>query len=171
MRKKKGLNILVVDDEKRVCELFHEILKEEKHRVTSVTSGEEAVKRMKREPFDVVFLDVVMPGMDGLEAFKAIKRLNPKAIVVMMTGFAVEEKIKEALRLGAIDYLTKPFDVDEILTIAQVAQYLNLHQLTVYKLVKEGGLPAFKVGGQWRFKKKILDRWISQETKRQKSKK
>jgi excisionase family DNA binding protein len=160
----KRLNILVVDDEEKVCDLFSEILRE--HKVTKARSGAEAIRRVKKDSFDIVFLDVVMPGMDGLEVFKTIKRINPQSSIIMMSGFAVEDKMREAMRLGAADSLTKPFDIDEILTIAQVAHYLKVHELTIYKLAKEEKIPAFKVGGQWRFKKRVLDEWIKSKTKK-----
>jgi len=165
---KKKLNILVVDDDVAIRELFERILKKEEHRVITVDSGEEAIKVMEKEPFDIVFLDVVMPGMDGLEVFKAIKKINSKAIVIMMSGYPVEERIEEAIKLGATDHIEKPLNADRILTITQVAEYLNIRKLTVYKLAREGGLPAFKVGGQWRFKKELLDKWIARETERSK---
>jgi len=165
---KKRLNILVVDDDVVIRELFERILKREEHRVLTVGNGEEAIKIAGKEPFDIVFLDVVMPGMDGLEVFKVIKKINSEAIVIMMSGYPVEERIKEAIRLGATDHIEKPLNADKILTITQVAEYLNIRELTVYKLARQGGLPAFKVGGQWRFKKELLDKWIAQETERSK---
>ncbi|MFQ5866762.1 MAG: response regulator [bacterium] len=165
---KKKLNILVVDDDVAIRELFERILKKEEHRVVTVDSGEKATKAMGKEPFDVVFLDVVMPEMDGVEVFKVIKKINSEAIVIMMSGYPVEERIKEAIKLGATDRIEKPLDADTILTITQVAEYLNVRKLTVYKLAREGGLPAFKVGGQWRFKKELLDKWIARETERSK---
>lgn len=165
---KKRLNILVVDDDVAIRELFERILKKEEHRVITVDSGEEAIKTMGKENFDIVFLDVVMPEMDGLEVFKEIKKINSQAIVIMMSGYPVEERIREAIKLGATDHIEKPLNADRILTITQVAEYLNIRKLTVYKLAREGGLPAFKVGGQWRFKKELLDKWIARETERSK---
>ncbi len=162
----KGLNILVVDDDVAIRKLFERILKKEEHRVTTVSSGKEAIKAVGKKPFDIVFLDVVMPEMDGLEVFKAIKKINSEAIVIMMSGYPVEERIKEAIRLGATDHIEKPLNADKILTITQVAEYLNIRKLTIYKLAREGALPAFKVGGQWRFKKELLDKWIARETER-----
>ena len=163
---KKKLRVLVVDDDKEVCKLFKRMLREGKHRIVTASNGEEAINIIAQEPFDVVFLDVVMPGMDGLEAFRSIKEINPEAIVIMMSGFPVEDEIREAMNLGATDHIKKPFDVNEVLTITQVAEYLNVRKLTVYKLARQGELPAFKVGGQWRFKKELLEKWITQETKR-----
>jgi excisionase family DNA binding protein len=165
---KKRLNILVVDDDVSIRELFERILRKEEHRVVTVSNGEEAIKVIGKENFDIVFLDVVMPEMDGVEVFKEIKKINSQAIVIMMSGYPVEERIREAIKLGATDQIEKPLNADRILTITQVAEYLNIRKLTVYKLAREGGLPAFKVGGQWRFKKELLDKWIARETERSK---
>ncbi len=97
--------ILVVDDEKVIRDLFTRVLRAQDVQVTTVESGEEAVDKIRKEPFDVVFLDMVMPGMDGLETFKVLKQIKPEIAIVMMTGFAVEHKIKEALSLDSFDYL------------------------------------------------------------------
>jgi len=113
--------ILVVDDEKVIRDLFTRVLGAQDVQVTTVGSGEEAVDKIRKEPFDVVFLDMVMPGMDGLETFKVLKQIKPEIATVMMTGFAVEHKIKEALSLDAFDYLYKPFDVSEIMATLKKA--------------------------------------------------
>jgi DNA-binding NtrC family response regulator len=65
----------------------------------------------------MAFIDIMMPQMDGIATFKAIKEVRPDLPVVMMTGFAVDEKIQEAIKLGAIDYLYKPFDIIEVITM------------------------------------------------------
>lgn len=111
------IKILVVDDEQVMRDLFTRVLKLKGYSVTTVDSGKEAVEKVKTEEFDIAFIDVVMPEMDGVETFRAIKKVNPKVHVVMMTGFAVEDKIKEAMQNGAIDYLYKPFDIVEIMTV------------------------------------------------------
>ena len=85
----------------------------------------------------------------------------------MMSGYSVEEEIKRALSMGAQDFIAKPFeDIDEIMTIEEVARYLSLHELTVRRLAREGEIPAFKIGRQWRVKKALLDRWIEREAMR-----
>jgi excisionase family DNA binding protein len=85
----------------------------------------------------------------------------------MMSGHDVDKEIKEAFALGAQDFLEKPFrDVSEIMTIEQVARYLSLHELTVRRLAREGEIPAFKVGRQWRVKRELLDSWIEREAYR-----
>jgi two-component system response regulator AtoC len=165
---KNKLRILVVDDDKEVRKLFKKMLKEGEYRIVTANNREEAIKKIAQEPFNMVFLDMVMPGMDRLEAFEAIKEINPEAIVIMMSGFPVENEIREAINLRATDHMKEPFNINEILTITQVARYLNVRKLTIYKLAREGQLPAFKVGGQWRFKKELLDKWIAGETKRDK---
>lgn len=111
------MKILVVDDEQVMRDLFTRVLKLKGYLVTTVDSGKEAVEKVKEEEFNIAFVDVIMPEMDGVETFKAIKEVNPKVHIVMMTGFAVEDKIKEAMRQGAIDYLYKPFDIVEIMTV------------------------------------------------------
>ena len=82
----------------------------------------------------------------------------------------MEEEIKRAFDMGAQDFIAKPFrDPDQIMTIEQVARYLSLHELTVRRLAREGEIPAFKVGRQWRVKKALLDRWIEREATRGRS--
>ncbi len=115
-----NMKILVVDDEKVMRDLFTRVLNLKGYQVTTAESGKEAVEKVKEKEFDIAFIafvDVVMPDMDGVETVKAIKNINPNVHVVMMTGFAVEDKIKEAMQAGAMDYLYKPFDIMEIMTV------------------------------------------------------
>lgn len=158
--------ILVVDDEAYTRVFFYELLKEKGYKVSIVEDGRKAIATTKKESFDLVFLDVRMPDIDGVETCKAIKKTSPKTIVIMMSGYPVEDEVREALKLGASDYVAKPFDADEIMGITQVAEYLNIHRMTLYDLVRERKIPAFKVGGQWRFRKELLEKWITTETKR-----
>lgn len=109
----KSFRILVVDDEAFVRDLFDQALKTMGHEVLCVEDGCSAIERIKKDTFDVIFLDIVMPGMDGIEALKKIKEIDPDLPIIMMTGFAVEAKMNEALTLGALDYIYKPFDVDK----------------------------------------------------------
>ncbi len=135
--------------------------------MTVAKDGFEALDKVKDSKYDLVFLDVRMPGMDGAETLEKIKSMSPDSIVVMMSGYSVEEEVKRALALGAQDFITKPFeDVDQIMTIEEVARYLSLHELTVRRLAREGEIPAFKIGRQWRVKKDLLDRWIEREVMR-----
>lgn len=111
------MKILVVDDERVMRDLFKRVLTLKGYPVTAVESGKEAVEKVKEAEFDIAFVDIVMPEMDGVETFRAIKKVNANIHVVMMTGFAVENKMREAMQNGAIDYLYKPFDIAEIMTV------------------------------------------------------
>lgn len=111
------MKILVVDDEQVMRDLFKRVLSLKGYSVTAVDSGKESVEKVKANGFDIAFVDVVMPVMDGVETFRALKEANPKLHVVMMTGFAVEDKIREAMKNGAMDYLYKPFDIVEIMAV------------------------------------------------------
>lgn len=107
--------ILVVDDEDSIRSIFRRFLKMKGFMVDEAKSGAEAIEKVKAETYDLVFLDIIMKKMDGLETFKELIKVKPSICVVMMTGFAVEEKVREAMKLGAFDYLYKPFDLNEIM--------------------------------------------------------
>ncbi|HDH06349.1 MAG TPA: sigma-54-dependent Fis family transcriptional regulator [Nitrospirae bacterium] len=102
--------ILVVDDQKGVRYSFKKILGEAGYEVATASSGEEAIELTAKSEPDLIFMDVKMPGMDGLETLKRLKEMNPKLLVIMMTAYSTTEKAITAMELGAYDYLTKPFD-------------------------------------------------------------
>ncbi|MBL8789341.1 MAG: response regulator [Rhizobiales bacterium] len=113
------LNILVVDDDADNAASLGELFELEGHDVHVVHSGEDAIVAYCRESFDVAFMDVMMPGKNGVESFLEIRRLKPQARVFMMTGFSVEELLSQALHGGALGVLEKPFDADEVLRLAE----------------------------------------------------
>ena len=159
--------VLVVDDDPDVGSLFQRVLVGESQSVAVARDGYEALEKVKDVKYDLIFLDVRLPGMNGVETLEKIKSMSPDSVVVMMSGYSVEEEIKKAIAMGAQDFIAKPFeDVDQIMTIEEVARYLSLHQLTVRRLAREGEIPAFKIGRQWRVKKNLLDRWIEREVMR-----
>jgi len=159
--------VLVVDDDPDVGSLFQRVLGGESQSVAVARDGYEALEKVKDVKYDLIFLDVRLPGMNGVETLEKIKSMSPDSVVVMMSGYSVEEEIKKAIAMGAQDFITKPFeDVDKIMTIEEVARYLSLHELTVRRLAREGEIPAFKIGRQWRVKKNLLDRWIEREVMR-----
>jgi two-component system NtrC family response regulator len=162
----KRFQVLVVDDDPEIGYMFQRLLGGAQN-VALARDGYEALERVKSETYNLIFLDVKLPGMDGVQTLEQIKAIQPDAIVVMMSGYSVEEEIRRALALGAQDFIAKPFeDIDEIMTIEEVARYLSLHELTVRRLAREGEIPAFKIGRQWRVKKALLDRWIEREAMR-----
>ena len=108
-------NVLLVDDEADYLETLVKRLKKRGIDVTSVESAEKALDRLEREAVDVTVLDVKMPGMDGIEALREIKRRHPLIEVIMLTGHANVETAIQGMELGAFDYLMKPMDIDELL--------------------------------------------------------
>ena len=108
--------ILVVDDEPGMRALFSFMLGAKGYDVCTAASGEEAIERVKDAPYDLVFLDIRMPQMDGLEALRTLRGLCSTIAVVMMTGYAVEQLLNDAMQEGAKGILRKPFTVSELLT-------------------------------------------------------
>jgi len=106
--------ILVVDDERSMRELLMIVLRREGHQVLLAEDGPTAVAQLEREPIDVLISDIKMPGMTGVDVLREAKRIDPDIVGIMVTAYASTETAVEALRLGAYDYLTKPFDVEEL---------------------------------------------------------
>jgi DNA-binding response OmpR family regulator len=108
--------ILIVDDEKEFLSSLSERLAMRDHDVTTSLSGEDAVEKVKSYNFDVVILDVAMPGMDGVDTLREIKRIKPLTEVIMLTGNATVETAVEGLKLGALDYVLKPCEIEELVS-------------------------------------------------------
>lgn len=110
----KPLHILVVDDEQSICLLLRDVLTRFGHSVTSCQDGATAVELAAQDRFDLVFLDIRMPGMGGLEALKRLREAQPEAAFVMITGFAKDDIIDQALQNGASACLCKPFSLSQV---------------------------------------------------------
>jgi two-component system, NtrC family, response regulator AtoC len=123
----KKANILVVDDEKDICKALSILLTKEGYSVKEAYNGEEALELIKKENFDVVMTDIRMEKVDGFEVLKQTQKISPETSVIMMTAFASVGSAVEAMRAGAVDYITKPFINDEIrLTIRRLIESRNL---------------------------------------------
>ena len=109
------IKILIVDDEKEFCTSLTDILEAKGYEVESENSGEAAIAKVKEKSFDVILMDIKMPAMNGVEAFKQIKEISPKTAVIMVTAYSLEDLIKEALREGAFGVLRKPLDIDKLI--------------------------------------------------------
>ncbi|MBS0149967.1 MAG: sigma-54-dependent Fis family transcriptional regulator [Nitrospira sp.] len=125
--------ILVVDDEQSLREVLSIMLKRAGYAVTSATDGEDAVELLQKEIFDLVITDLRMPKVDGMEVLKAVKSTAPETVVLIITAFASADSAVEAMKQGAYDYLTKPFQVDEVQLIIRNA--LEKRRLTTENML------------------------------------
>ncbi|MGO9121249.1 MAG: sigma-54-dependent transcriptional regulator [Desulfomonilaceae bacterium] len=107
--------VMLVDDEKDFLETLCKRLTKRKLDVTSANSGREAIAKIQEFPVDVVVLDVRMPGMNGIETLKEIKKIKPSVEVIMLTAHADVQVAIEGMELGAFDYLMKPMEIDDLL--------------------------------------------------------
>ncbi|MDZ7697998.1 MAG: response regulator [Deltaproteobacteria bacterium] len=114
--------VLVVDDEKEFVEMLSLRLQEVGEKVTAAYSGRECLDMLKDTQIDVVILDIKMPGMDGMETLREIKKRFPLVEVIMLTGHGSAETAVEGMKLGAYDYLMKPADFDDLTTKLQGAR-------------------------------------------------
>jgi DNA-binding NtrC family response regulator len=115
------LKMMVVDDEERFLATTRKLLEKKGFDVQTATSGSEALEMLRASPVHVVILDVKMPGMDGVATLREIKRQFPMIEVIMLTGHATVESAIDGLKSGAVDYLMKPADIDEIIDKATEA--------------------------------------------------
>ena len=111
---KATAKIIVVDDEKRICHNVEKILSKSNYEITRAESAQEALEKMATESFALLISDIVMPGKNGLELLKIVKKQWPLTKAVMMTAYASTDTAIKAIRLGALDYIAKPFTPDEL---------------------------------------------------------
>jgi two-component system response regulator PilR (NtrC family) len=122
-------NILIVDDEQGMRQLLSLIFGRADHQVRAAESGAKALEMLRREPADLIISDVKMPDMNGIELLRAVREFLPEVAVVMMTAFATVDTAREAFKLGADDFIQKPFDVDELkLIVGKALERLRLLQ-------------------------------------------
>jgi DNA-binding NtrC family response regulator len=111
--------ILIVDDEKNQREMLEGFLTKQGYGAIAAEDGQKALEKFKSGPIDLVLTDYRMPGMEGIQLLKEIKRLNPEAVVVLMTAYGTVGTAVATMKEGAYDYLTKPIDLDELLLLIQ----------------------------------------------------
>lgn len=136
--------ILVVDDEESMRDVLSIMLERTGYAVSGVASGEEALERLNKEIFDLVITDLRMAGVDGIEVLKAAKSASPETVVLVITAFASAESAVEAMKQGAYDYLTKPFQIDEV-------QLIIRNALEKRRLTTENMLLKREIAGQFSF--------------------
>lgn len=114
--------VLLVDDERDFVETLAERMETRGMSVDTSTSAPEAINKVEASEYDAVILDLMMPGMDGLEALRILKERNPDLQVILLTGKATVSKSVEAMKLGALDFLEKPVDLSQLAEKIQQAQ-------------------------------------------------
>lgn len=130
---KKDVRVLVVDDEGIMRNLLADVLQDEGYDVTTATTGEEAIKYAREKSFQIVITDLKMPGMNGIEVLKRFKEIDNNISIIVITAYASVESAVEAMKEGAYDYISKPFNIDEIKLIVNRA----LERQSLIKEAKE----------------------------------
>ena len=110
----KKISLLIVDDEESVRDSLYNWFLEDGYRVERAEHAKKALSMLESDHFDIILADVKMPGMDGLEMLRRIKSLKKDSVVIVMTAFATVDTAVQALKDGAYDYITKPFDPDDL---------------------------------------------------------
>src|ERR671933_408367 len=114
-------NLLIVDDEQGMRQLLTHVFGRAGHAVRAAENGAKALELLRQEPADLIVSDVKMPDMNGIELLRKVREFLPDVGVVMMTAFATVETAREAFKLGADDFIQKPFDVEEMKLIVEKA--------------------------------------------------
>lgn len=139
------ISVLLVDDEKDFVESLAERLQLRDFNVATALSGDEALKLVEENDFDVIVLDVKMPGKDGVETLKEIKNIEQLSQVIMLTGHATVKTAIEGMKSGAFDYLMKPTDTDELIEMINNAYQLvaeqrdRIRQAEINNILKKRG--------------------------------
>ena len=116
------VSILIVDDNISLCKTMSFVLKRKGYAVAIAGDGLEALERVKESSFDMIFMDVRMPTIDGVEVHRRIKQIKPEAVVVMMTAYAVEDLVQKALQEGAYGVVYKPLDFEKVTALIKEAR-------------------------------------------------
>jgi len=111
--------ILVVDDQFSARETLKAMLEHKGYRVATAKDGAEAIEMVKKKHYDIIFLDVKLPDMNGVETFEQVKRIDPKVAVIMMTGYSVDDLVRRAITQGAYTCIYKPFDMENIIGLVE----------------------------------------------------
>ena len=118
--------VLVVDDEPGMRLTLEGIIEDEGYDVVGASDGYQAIEMARQTPFDLIFISMKMPGIDGVDTYREIKKLSPGSVVFMMTGFIAEELVKDALQEGAYAVIYKPFEVTQIIDIVRSVLKTNV---------------------------------------------
>ena len=121
--------ILIVDDEKRIRDTCGRMLVNEGFEVALAESGEKGLETIQREHFDIILLDLMMPGMSGMETLVHVRESHPDTVVIVITGYATLDHAVEAMKKGAFDFISKPFSAQDLrVMIAKTARFIGTLQ-------------------------------------------
>ena len=115
------VRILVVDDEEIIRNLLYDVLSNTGYKVKTAKDGQEAISQIEKEPFEIVITDFKMPGMNGIELLQHILKINPDICVLIITAYSAVESAVSAMKLGAYDYICKPFELEEMKVVIEKA--------------------------------------------------
>lgn len=156
----KDLNILITEDGQSQREMLRDFLAGEGHMIHEAGNGEDAVRTVLDAPIDLVLLDYKMPGMNGLEVLKKIKEINPAVDIIMMTAYGTVETAVQAMKEGALDYITKPIDLEELLLlidrISERRTLIRENEILRSKLWKKG-----MEGGQIIYRSAVMEELVN----------
>src|SRR5256885_3226603 len=132
------VRILVVDDEPSMREMLRIVLRRDGYEVLIAENGRDAIEQLRKAPVDLLLSDIKMPDITGVEVLRAAKDINHDIVAFMMTAYASTSTAVEAMRLGAVDYFTKPFSMDELRL--KVRHHLENHKLRVENILLKRAL-------------------------------
>jgi two-component system response regulator HydG len=115
-------SILIVDDNISLCKTMSFVLGRKGYAVTTAKDGPEAIERVRKNPFDMIFMDIKMSPMNGVETYRRVKKIRPEAVVMMMTAYAVEELVQKALQEGAYGITYKPLNIERMVAVIEEAR-------------------------------------------------
>src|SRR4030042_831197 len=116
---KRCLTVLVVDDQSGMRETMRDILQEAGYVVESADDGYGAIEKVAQQCYDIILMDIIMPGLNGVETIKEIKKMNTQTEFIMMTAYSAEALIEEALSCGIYQYINKPFPPEQIISLLE----------------------------------------------------
>ena len=115
----KQISVLIVDDDANFCNTLSKILGKKGYVTTTAENGRRAIEAVKENPIDVILMDIKMPVMGGVEAYKNIKQIRPSAVVIFMTAFSIDDLVKDVIKDGAYALIKKPFDIDTVVNMIE----------------------------------------------------
>lgn len=124
-------NIFIVDDNAGLCRILSFVLRRKGYAVTTANDGAEAFEKAKETPFDIIFMDIKMPLMNGVETYRRVKKIRPEAVVIMMTAYGVEDLVQEALDEGAFAIMYKPLDIEKVISLIEEAKEVGKGMLVL----------------------------------------